>query len=109
MTPLHLVRDRLGNIFEGEEALFLGHPSMEDDLKKKIAELVLQRGHVVARDRVGYLISLLDRVRRDCREILLPIPGAAVLRMAQPRHDFEQAIERSHLPANMMGPRGRRP
>ena len=93
MAPLHLVRDRLGNIFEGEEALFLGHPSMEDDLKKKIAELVLQRGHVVARDRVGYLISLLDRVRRDRREILLPIPRAAMHWVPQSGHDVQQTVE----------------
>ena len=41
MAPLHLIRDRGGNIFEGKEPTFLGHSGMEDDLKQKIAELVL--------------------------------------------------------------------
>jgi hypothetical protein len=66
---------------------------MEDDLKKKVAELVFQRGHIAARDRIRHLIRFLDRVRRDRRKILLAIPRTAVLRVAQLRHDREQTIE----------------
>src|SRR5690606_41641400 len=51
---------------------------------------------VVARDRVGDLVGLLERVRRDAREVLLAVPRAAVRRIPQPRHDFEQFLDFAH-------------
>jgi hypothetical protein len=69
---------------------------MKDDLKQQIAEFVLQRRHVAAPDRVGDFISLLDRIRRDRREILLPVPRAAVLQIAQTRHDCQKTDDRWH-------------
>ena len=44
---------------------FLGHSGVEHDLELQIAELVGQRVHVAAVDRVGDLIGFLDRVGRD--------------------------------------------
>jgi hypothetical protein len=41
VAPLHLVGYRRRNVIEGEEARFLGHAGMKDNLKEKIAELVL--------------------------------------------------------------------
>src|SRR5262249_44766234 len=67
----------------------------KDDLKQQITELVPERRHVAARDRVGHLIGLLDRIRRDRRKILLPVPRATALRIAQSRHDREQTVERT--------------
>jgi len=93
MAPLHLIRNCRGNIFEREEALFLGHPGVEDDLKQKIAELVSQRRQIAARNRVRHLIGLLDRVRRDSRKTLLPIPRTAALRVSETSHYREQTIE----------------
>src|SRR3546814_3479179 len=57
------------------------------------AQLVLQRRQVVAVDRVGDLVGLLDRVRGDGGEGLFDVPRAAVLAVAQAGHDVEQALE----------------
>src|SRR3546814_19198466 len=54
---------------------------------------VLQRRQVVAVDRVGDLVGLLDRVRGDRGEGLFDVPRAAVLAVAQAGHVVEQALE----------------
>src|SRR3546814_10441541 len=87
VAALHLVADRGRDIGEVEQAGFLGHAGMEDDLEEQIAEFVLEIGHVTACDRVGDLIGFLDRVRRDRLEGLDIIPFAARLRVAQPRSE----------------------
>src|SRR6516164_1004436 len=69
---------------------------MKDDLEEKITEFVFQRRLVVAGNRVGDLVSFLDRIRRDRCEILGTIPWTTVLRIAQLRHDCEEAVERRH-------------
>src|SRR5262249_38450079 len=62
-----------------------------------IAELVLERRHIVARDRVGHFIGLFDGVWRDRRKILLAIPRTTMLWIAKLHHDFQQAVEgRAH-------------
>ena len=53
---------------------FLGHLRVEHDLELEIAELVGERVHVVARDRVGDFIGFLDRVGRDRLEGLDACP-----------------------------------
>ena len=73
----HLRRDRLDDVAEGERAGLLGHARVIDDLQQEIAELVLEVGEIAARDRVGDLVGLLDRVGRDRRERLLEVPRAA--------------------------------
>jgi len=85
----HLVGDRRGNIIEGEELGFLGHPGMKDDLEQQVAELVLQRRLVPARNRIGDLVGFFDRVGCNRREILHAIPGTAALGIAQLSHDCE--------------------
>src|SRR5439155_21507650 len=57
------------------------------------AQLVPQLRQVPARDRVGDLVRLLDRIWRDRLERLLLVPGAAALGVAQPGHDLEEARE----------------
>src|SRR3546814_4928072 len=54
---------------------------------------VLQRRQVVAVDRVGDLVGLLDGVRGDGGEGLFDVPRAAVLAVTQAGHDVEQALE----------------
>ena len=93
MAAHHLVGDRRGDVGEIEQPGLLGHARVKDDLKQQVAELVLERRHVAARDRIGDLVRLLDRIGRDRREILLAVPRAAALRVAQPRHDREQSVE----------------
>ncbi len=56
---------------------FLGHLRVEHDLELKIAELVGERVHVLARDRVGDFVGFLDRVGRDRVERLDRVPFAA--------------------------------
>ena len=70
---------------------------MVNDLEQEVAKLVLQRIKVVARDRIGDLVSFLDRVRRDGREGLLDVPRAARVLVAQARHDGEEISERVTL------------
>ena len=89
----HLGRDRRHDVIEREGADLLGHAGMIDDLELEIAELVLERVHVAAVDRVGDLIGFLDRVGRDRREGLDAVPFAAGGRIAQPGHDLDQAGE----------------
>ena len=72
---------------------FLGHLRMEHDLELKVAELVGEPVHVVAGDRVGDLIGFLDRIGGDGREALHAIPFAAALRIAQPAHDRDKAVD----------------
>src|SRR5215472_18843770 len=66
---------------------------MKDDLKKQIAEFVFQSRRIASSDRVSDLIGFLNRVRRNRGKILPAIPWAAMLRVAQPRHDREEAVE----------------
>ena len=56
------------------------HLGMEDDLEQKVADLVLERGHVGFADRLGDLVGLLDGVGGDRGKILLAVP-----RTSQPR------------------------
>jgi len=65
---------------------------MKHDLKEEIAEFVAEVVQVTARDGVGHLIGLLDRVGRDGGEGLFAVPGAAA-GLAQARHDGEKALD----------------
>ena len=91
VAALHLVADAADHILERELAGFLGHLRVEHDLELEIAELVGERVHVIARDRVGDFIGFLDRVGRDGGEGLLTIPFAAVHRIAKPAHDLRRS------------------
>ena len=95
MATFHLVGDRRGDIVKAEQAGLLGHPGVKGDLQQEVAELVFQRRHVAALDRVGDLVGFLDGIGRDGREILLDIPRAAAFGIAQPRHDREQPVDRA--------------
>ncbi len=66
---------------------------MIDDLEEQVAELVLQPVNVVARDRVGDLVSLFDGVGRDRFEALLHVPRTARIGIAQARHDVQEIGE----------------
>jgi hypothetical protein len=83
----------MGDGVEVEPALLLRHAGVEDDLEEQIAQLVLEVRHVAARDRVGDLIGLLDRAGGDGGEILLHVPGAAAVGIAQRRHHGEQPVD----------------
>src|SRR5512145_2372392 len=67
---------------------------MEDDLEEEVAQLLLQPGHIVPLDRVGDLVCLLDRVRRDRGECLLDVPRTALLRVPQLGHHGGETLDR---------------
>ena len=69
---------------------------MEHHLQQQVAQLVPEVGHVAAIDRIGDLVGFLDGVRSDGREVLLQIPRAAAVRVAQPGHDGEQFSDVAH-------------
>jgi hypothetical protein len=77
-----------------KDAAFFGDAGVVDDLKLKIAELVHERGHVGALDRVRHLVSFLDRVGCDRFERLIAVPAAASLRIAQALHNGHQVGKR---------------
>jgi hypothetical protein len=91
MASYHLLGDRLDDIAEGKFPCLLGHLRMIDDLQKQVAELIAQVIHIAARDCVGDLVGLLDRVRGDRREILLDVPWTPGVRIAQGGHDLYEA------------------
>ena len=91
MPPDHLVGNGARDIVEGEVTSFLRHARMEHNLQEEIAELVLERLGLAALRGLGNFVGFLDGVGRDGGEALLEIPGTAVLGIAQPRHDVEQA------------------
>jgi hypothetical protein len=62
-------------------------------IDEELAELVGKCVHVIVRDGVGDLIGFLDRVGRDGREALLAIPFATMIRIAQPAHDRDEAVD----------------
>src|SRR5262249_20855854 len=69
---------------------------LEHDLEQHVAELVAHTIGHAACDRVGKLVSLLERVRRDRRPGLLTVPRATRSRIAQARHDRDQAFNLRH-------------
>ncbi|HEY4968292.1 MAG TPA: hypothetical protein VII35_00210 [Steroidobacteraceae bacterium] len=92
MAAQQLVAYRAGHCLEIELTRLARHLGMKHHLKQQIAEFVLQVLHVAAFGRVGNLVGLFDGVRRNAREGLLPIPGAAS-RGPQTRHDGEQLAQ----------------
>jgi hypothetical protein len=93
VAALHLVADRACDLGEGKGALLLGHARMEHHLQQQVAQLVAEIVEVATVDRIGHLVGFLDGVRRDGREVLLQVPRAAALRVAQARHDRQQAFQ----------------
>ena len=93
VAALQLVADAVEHVVEREMAGFLGHLRVEHDLELEVAELVGQRVHVVAGDRVGDLIGFLDRVGRDRREVCTRSHSQPADRIAQPPHDRDEALE----------------
>ena len=93
MPTDQLGRNSLDHIAEIERVLLLRHAGVEHDLQQQIAEFFFEVVEIVARNRIGNLIRLLERVRRDGREILLQVPGAAGFGSAQRGHDLDQPAD----------------
>jgi len=86
----HLGRNGFDHVAEYEQACFFGHARVVDGLQQQIAEFLLQTVPVLILDGSGDFVGFLDRVRRDARERLFAVPGAAAVRIAQAAHDLDQ-------------------
>jgi len=82
VPPDEFLGDRLHHVAKVEGALFFRHTGMEDDLKQKVAKLVLEISEIVPCNRVGNFIGFFQGVRRDRRKILRQIPRTAGFRCA---------------------------
>ena len=91
MAADHLRCDRLDHVAEGKGVLLFRHAGVIDDLQQEIAQFLAEVIEIAARDRVGNLVGLLDRVGRDRRKVLLEVPRTAGDRRAQRRHDLDEA------------------
>lgn len=91
-----LAGDAIDHPGEVETPLLLRQLAVIDHLEQQIAELTRQMLEVAALDGVGDLVSLLQGVGHDGRVALLEIPRAAVLRIAQTRHQVQQVVESIH-------------
>ena len=94
MAADHLFGDPVGHLAQIELAGLLGHAGMENHLEQEIAKLVPERRHVLALDGVGHLIGFLDRIGGDGGEVLLQVPRAAALGIAELGHDRHQPVDR---------------
>ena len=94
MPAHHLPRDAVDDIGEVEAPFLRRHLRVINDLEQEVSELFLQRLAIVARDRVGDLVSFFDRVRSDRGVALRDVPRTARILVAQPRHHREQVLER---------------
>src|SRR5690606_3238232 len=72
----HLRADRVDHVVELEPALRGGELRLEDDLKKEVAQLFLERGWLAPIDGVDHLERLLDDERAEALERLRAVPRA---------------------------------
>ena len=72
---------------------FFTHRRVIDRLQQQIAQFPLKLAPITPGDGIGDFISLFNGIGGDAVEILLDIPGAARLGVAQAAHDFEQPFD----------------
>ena len=88
--PAHqLLGHTPGDIIKAEKTLFLTQLRIEHHLEQQVPKLATQFCPVLALDGVSNLVGLLYRVRRNRREVLLEVPGAAMIRVAEARHNLK--------------------
>ncbi|MNZ82074.1 hypothetical protein D3C78_1007610 [compost metagenome] len=99
MATDQLGGDAVDHRGEVEAALLAAQLAVVDHLEQQVAELARQVGEVAALDGVGHLVGLLEGMRDDARIVLLEVPRAAVLRVAQASHQVQQVVQlvRRHL------------
>jgi len=74
----------------------VGHLRVKDHLKQKITQFVLKALHIAVFYGVRDFVRFFDRIRDDCFEGLLKIPGTTAIRIPQLGHDVKK-------PANVAG------
>src|SRR5437879_6212761 len=94
MAADELVVNGGNGIVDIERSLFARQLGDEHRLQQKIAELLGQRGAVVAVDGVDDLVRFLDHERFETRQRLLAVPRTAV-RAAEGLHELYELVERT--------------
>src|SRR6185437_16704188 len=59
MPSQHLLANRRHDVLKREQLTFLGHPSMENDLKEQVAQFVFQGNPIAVLDGSSDLIGFL--------------------------------------------------
>ncbi|MNN35448.1 hypothetical protein D3C81_1492980 [compost metagenome] len=93
MAANQLAGNAVHHAIELETPLFPGQLAVVDHLEQQVAQLTLQVLEIAALDGVGDLVGFLDGVGNDTRVVLLQVPRAAVLRVAQTGHEVQQVFE----------------
>ncbi|MCY1186429.1 hypothetical protein D9M73_273020 [compost metagenome] len=62
-------------------------------MEQQIAQLALQVLEIAALNGVSDLVGLFDSVWDDAGVVLLQVPRAAVLRVAQAGHEMQQVVK----------------
>ena len=104
MATDQLAGDGIDHRGELEAPFLTGQLAVVDDLKQQVAQLTGQMIEVAALDSIRDLVSLFQRMRHDARVVLLQIPGAAMLRIAQAGHQVQEVVELVHgIPQRIEG------
>jgi len=98
VAAFHLVADPAENVLQREQAGFLSHACVENDLELKVAKFIRECVHVLACDGVCNFVGFFDRVRSDGVKGLHAVPFAAADRIAQSPHDFDEPLKRHEGP-----------
>lgn len=90
MPANELLGDAVYDVANVKVAALLGHLRMVDGLQEQVAQFLAKIGEILAIDRIGNLVGLFDRVVLDGGKVLIEIPGAPRIRIAERRHDFDK-------------------
>ena len=93
VAPNELAGDAVDHAIELETPLLPGQLAVVDHLEQQVAQLTLQVLEVTALDGVGDFVGLFEGMRDDARVVLLQVPWATVLRVAQAGHEVQQVFE----------------
>jgi hypothetical protein len=66
---------------------------MKHDLEQQVTQFIAEALNIIALDRIEDLVRFFNRVRRDRLEALLQVPGAAMVRVPELRHNFMQFLD----------------
>jgi hypothetical protein len=91
MAPDHLYVEPVDYIAQVELTSFSRNLSMENDLKKQVAQFLSEFRRIRRIQRIEYFVSLLDQHRLQRFSGLLPIPRAPVF-TAQAGHEVYQFL-----------------
>ena len=93
VTAQHLGGQHMHHVMEVEPPFLPTKLAVIDHLEQQVPELAGQLIKGASLDGIGNLVGFLEGVRHDRVPILLEIPGAALIGIAQHRHQGQQVIQ----------------